>query len=118
MFHLGRDDMAFSGVGLERGGNGGIVAFRPTRAEDDIHRVRPNQFGNLLARRLDHRFELCAELVRARRIAPFRREVRHHRFQHRRQNRRRCVVVEVDHTNSLQFRVYSSQQKTSECPGC
>jgi len=58
---------------------------------------RADQFGHLLPRRLDHSFELGAEFVGTRRIAPLRGEVGHHGFQHLRQNGGGGVMVEVDH---------------------
>ena len=50
--------------------------------------------------RLEHSFRAFASLRTdefVARIAPFRREVRHHSFQHLRQNRRGRVVVKIDH---------------------
>ena len=81
----------------ERGGNGSVVALSRAGGEDDVQSVRPNQFRHLLARRLDHRLQPRAELVSARRIAPLRSEVRHHRIEHLRENGSRRVVVEVEH---------------------
>ncbi len=42
MLHAGRDDVPLIGIGLERGGDGGIVALCRARGEDDIPRVRPD----------------------------------------------------------------------------
>ncbi len=97
MLDAGGDDVALAGVGLERGGNRGVVALGGARGEDDIPRRRADQFGHLFARRLDHPFELGTEFVTARRIAPLRGEVGHHGVQHFRQNGRGGVMVEVDH---------------------
>ena len=97
MFHLGRDNVPFGRICLQRGGDGGVVTLRRARGENHIHRVRANQLRHLFARRLDNRLEFRTELVRAGRIAPFRREVRHHRFQHLGQDGSGRVVVEVNH---------------------
>jgi len=92
MFHLGRDDVPLGGVGLKRRGDGGVVALRRTRSKNHVPRGRSNQLRHLFAGRFDDRLEFRAEFVCARWIAPFRREVRHHRFQNFGQNRRRRDV--------------------------
>ena len=46
-------------------------------------------------------------------IAPFRREARHHGFQHLGQNRRRRVVVEVDHNNHPTHAASGAQESSN-----
>jgi hypothetical protein len=58
IFNLGRDDVPFGGVGLQGGGNGGVVAFRGARGKNHVARGRSNQFRHLFARRFDDRLEL------------------------------------------------------------
>jgi len=106
MFHLGRDDMALGGVRPQRRCDGGIVALCRERGKNHIARGRSNQICSLFAGCFDHRLEFRPELVGAGRVAPFRRKVRHHGFQHFRQNGRGRVVVEV-----ITGTVYSSQKK-------
>jgi len=58
MFYLERDDMPFCGVGLQGGGDGGVVAFRGAGSKNHVARGRANQLGHLFARRFDDRLEL------------------------------------------------------------
>ena len=53
MLDLRADDVALGGFGPERRGDGGVIALRCAGGEDDIERMRPYQFGHLLACRLD-----------------------------------------------------------------
>jgi len=65
--------------------------------EDDFLRVGTDEIGHLLARLLDRFFRLPAErMVAAGGVAEVLREVRHHRFEHARIDRRRSVIVHVD----------------------
>jgi hypothetical protein len=53
MFNLTSDDVPLAGVGPERCRNGCVIALCCARCEHNIHRVRTDQLGHLLARRGD-----------------------------------------------------------------
>jgi len=97
MFDSRSDDMAFLRTGLERRMNRSIVALGGATGENHFARICANQIRDLRTRRLNHCLQLRPELVAAGRITPFRLEIGQHRLQHFRQNRRRCVVVQVYH---------------------
>jgi hypothetical protein len=85
-------------MALEGGVNCSVVALRRARGENDFRRMCTDQFSHLGTCRLDDCFQLGAELVGTRWIAPFRGQIGHHRFQSLRKDGRRSIVIEVDHT--------------------
>ena len=50
MFHPGRDEVPFFGIGVERSQDRRIVTLRPATGEDDLRRVRSQEIRHLLPR--------------------------------------------------------------------
>ena len=74
-----------------------VVRLGRAAREDDFLRVGANQVGDLFAGLLDRLFGLPSKrMVAARRIAEVLGEVRQHRLDHARIDRRRRVIVHVD----------------------
>ena len=74
-----------------------VVRFGGAAREDDFLGVGADQIGDLLARLFDRLFGFPPErMVAARRVAEVLREVRQHRLDDARIDRRRRVIVHVD----------------------
>jgi len=85
--------------GLERFScttDGDVVGFSPSAGEQHFRRLGTDQVGGVRARFVDRRLRLLTEMVDARRVAEFVAKHDRHPLDNGRQQRRRCVVVEID----------------------
>ena len=76
--------------------DGEVVRLGAARGEDDLLLADPQEVGDLLARGLQSLARLAAEAVDAGWVAEPLAEVREHRLEHFRVDRRRGVVIEVN----------------------
>ena len=94
VFYGRRDQVAAMGViGPQEAEDGQVVRFRAAAGKDQVFPFDAQAVGDLAARRLDGRPGLLAEIMKARRIAVSRRQIRHHDVQDARVHRRRCRVI-------------------------
>ncbi len=95
VFNRGGNDMLTIQSGLERGMKGGVVRFRAAAGKHNLPWLATEERCHLLARLLDGVAYLRGEPVTARRIGEIFLQKRPHRFQHRRIDRRRRVIIEI-----------------------
>ena len=81
-----------------------IVRLRAAAGEDDLVRPHPQQRRQLIARIIDRRPRLATRRVHARGISEMPLEIWQHRLPRRRAERRRGVVIEVDHSTAAACR--------------
>src|SRR2546425_2961670 len=86
-----------------------IVCFCPARKKNDLVWSRANERCDLAPRAIHGRTSLLTEEVHARGVAKPLSQVRHHRLNHARVNRRGRAVIQVDSAKS-------GHRKTSGAP--
>ena len=97
MFDGGRDQMLT--LGLEqsrRSKNGKIVCLRAAAGKNNFARLGAEKFRGTIARFIQQRSRLAPDVMHRRRIAPNLAQKRQHRLTHRRVERSRGVVIEID----------------------
>ena len=80
-------------IGPQEAQDSQVICFRAATGEDQVFALDAQAVGHLAARRLDGSPGLLAEIMKARRIAVSRRQIRHHDDQDARVHRRRSRII-------------------------
>ena len=96
VFDRGGNDVLAIRSCFKRGMESGVVRFRAATGEHDLAWLATQECCHLLARLLDGFAYLRGEPVTARRIGEIFFQKRPHRFQHRRIDRCRRVIIEIN----------------------
>lgn len=95
--HAGNQMVAFIPIRLSHSFDGEVIGFGGTAGKNYLSGGRADQFGHLIARRIDRRLGFPAKrMAFARGIAKARGEIGQHNVQHARIHLRSGVIIEVN----------------------